>query len=845
MSSGEAAGSLESLEVELVGKPGIPEGIIDRDEFQIDAGLMKQRLNVRSRGLIDPMSQFRVRWDNVMLYAIVYTAIVTPFEISLVESMDATNPTLIFNWITTALFLIDIVLNFCAPYHLPANRGGRLVRSHRLIAKRYLKSWLLFDLLAALPLGELNELLSALRLLRLARIFRLSRALKRLEFKVALSSSNKTGVFYVIVVLLTLHWLACLWAALDMYKGSIRTDELHTAVANRTAAEALAGRGVTCTGCTPTGAASGVDPLCIDKCLTDCEAELLAELNLENVAFVRNQENWMCRAGFAGTLSTRHHPDSMSSLWERWLFAMLVALAQICGGAVILAPQNVPEYITFFVAMLLGSVIWAIVQGVVCGVITTGDPHAIAHKQNMDALNFMMKDMDISPDLRMAVREYHRHTLQLTKRQSYTELISSNLSPKLSDSIYMQMGTWVVSRIWWLRKCSPAFTCDLFIRMSRAAIGARETIPADKLTVLCMGVVAVNGKIKTANDADPAVWGDILLKSKALRIHAPARALTYCEVATLTSEDLEATIAEHPDQAANLRQMALIESVERAAQMIAKAVQAQKKKKQYAQASEAQRREMDLQEGLQQALGGEEVQDISSSGADDILRKLASRSGSPWKEIDSDGRVVAEGDAAAEGAAAASPARPATKEELNRQQDERFKEDMGMSPTKAATPTPAMSFWPGQSRIESDVLEELKKVRKDALLSQALAMESQEKVNQTVATIAKTSQRLELRLSAIESMLSRGVSLVETDAPLRGSPTPKLTPKGEDKQPESGRAALSSSSGGPATTRTKVLNALSGVRARGREGPLMPQPRPLPPSPAFAGASPAPEALDA
>ena len=32
------------------------------------------------------------------------------------------------------------------------------------------------------------------------------------------------------------------------------------------------------------------------------------------------------------------------------------------------------EYIVFFIALLLGSVIWAIVQGVVCGIITVGDP---------------------------------------------------------------------------------------------------------------------------------------------------------------------------------------------------------------------------------------------------------------------------------------------------------------------------------------------------------------------------------------------------------------------------------------------------------------------------------------
>lgn len=55
-------------------------------------------------------------------------------------------------------------------------------------------------------------------------------------------------------------------------------------------------------------------------------------------------------------------------------------------------------------ALLAGSVIWAVVQGVVCGVITTGDPHLIEHRQTMDALNFLMADMDISKDVRFKVR---------------------------------------------------------------------------------------------------------------------------------------------------------------------------------------------------------------------------------------------------------------------------------------------------------------------------------------------------------------------------------------------------------------------------------------------------------
>ena len=78
---------------------------------------------------------------------------------------------------------------------------------------------------------------------------------------------------------------------------------------------------------------------------------------------------------------------------ELYGYCLVVALGQLSGGAITAAPQNLPENIIFVLAMLAGSVIWAIVQGVVCGIITVGDPHYIEHRQNMDQLNFLMADM--------------------------------------------------------------------------------------------------------------------------------------------------------------------------------------------------------------------------------------------------------------------------------------------------------------------------------------------------------------------------------------------------------------------------------------------------------------------
>lgn len=178
------------------------------------------------------------------------------------------------------------------------------------------------------------------RLLKLTRLLRANRVISKWSARVSLSSSAKEGIFYVFLVLFTLHWLACAWSALAQFQGSLRTPELMEAVANQMETDA------TCGGCTPEDSASAFPPTaCLDECLTDCEVAVLAGLWGEKIDYVRNSEHWICRAaGLGGTLSSKSR-DSTGGIFEIWVFAMLVALAQLCGGAVVIAPQNTSEYV--------------------------------------------------------------------------------------------------------------------------------------------------------------------------------------------------------------------------------------------------------------------------------------------------------------------------------------------------------------------------------------------------------------------------------------------------------------------------------------------------------------------
>ncbi len=68
--------------------------------------------NAPKRFYLDPQSRFRHRWDIIMLYLLLFTAVVTPFEVSILELQSETAEfwTMIFiNFIVNLLFIVDMV----------------------------------------------------------------------------------------------------------------------------------------------------------------------------------------------------------------------------------------------------------------------------------------------------------------------------------------------------------------------------------------------------------------------------------------------------------------------------------------------------------------------------------------------------------------------------------------------------------------------------------------------------------------------------------------------------------------------------------------------------------------
>jgi hypothetical protein len=97
---------------------------------------VRARINSISHRTLDPRSRFIRMWDMITIFALAYTAFVTPFEVAFFEPSLFSGPfNFFFNRLVDAIFLCDIAVNFFLPYRETPRRGGMMVYDNRRILR--------------------------------------------------------------------------------------------------------------------------------------------------------------------------------------------------------------------------------------------------------------------------------------------------------------------------------------------------------------------------------------------------------------------------------------------------------------------------------------------------------------------------------------------------------------------------------------------------------------------------------------------------------------------------------------------------------------------------------------
>jgi hypothetical protein len=465
--------------------------------------------------LILPDSRFTQKWDVVTAIALIFTALVTPYEVA-VRPETISSPLEIFwfvvNRIVDFIFILDMYFTFRTAFRRKLKEGWTVVEDFSEIRAAYLRGWFAVDLVSIIPfwiidliggMGELSlfkvvRIIRLLRLLKLARMVRASRIFKRWEAKMSIPYSIVGLCKFGLTLLVAGHWMACAWCVVVSVEASYQT--------------------------------TWIDALRLNWSFED-------DRNSEYCSDLDDDE----------FLDSGCNKPSGRQIYIAALYWALVTITSVGYGDI--TPKNSFEagFATFFV--LMGSCLWAYIIGNVCGIVATLDAETLHHQQTMDQLNYFMNSRQLPKELRQNLRMFFNVRKDIAKAENYSSLLDV-MSPDLKGEVAYRHSDWL-NRVPYMRGCSRKFLVQITEQLRAAVYIPKEHIMwRNSLSTVSRGVASWHDRVYTAG----MYWGeDFILKELTLKRIKPAYAVTYIEVMSLSHEDLYDNLEFYPHERKQVR----------------------------------------------------------------------------------------------------------------------------------------------------------------------------------------------------------------------------------------------------------------------------------------------------
>lgn len=478
--------------------------------------------------LLLPDSKHMQNWDKVTVMALLYTAVVTPYEVAFLETTPA-SALFWINQVVNLVFVVDMFMQFFIPYKQTKAQGGQWVKSKCEIAKHYFRTWFVIDILSILPFdelamaisggendgfGQLLDLVKIIRLLRLLKLFRVlkaSRVYKRWEARVAIPYAYVALMKFSVLLIVMGHWMACGWALVAALQSSF---------------------------------------------MWTWRDQLAFQYEDFDPGYTYSRD----------VNGTRGHEVSPDMLYSASLYWAITTITSVGYGDI--TPQNADEmrFCTFF--LLIGSILWAYIIGNACGIASSLDVDNIRHHQTMDALNYFMHDQLVPHDERVALRSFFNHSKDLARNESYKGLID-RMSPELKAVVSKRRAAWLY-KVSYFRNMSNKFIVNVTHELTASVFVPGEVIEwSNVLFSISKGIASRKGRIYL----EGSHWGDdFILETNGLKDMTPSRSLTYSEVVQLERDILFEILEDFPDEQEQIRKrimkMACARGILRAAKLI-------------------------------------------------------------------------------------------------------------------------------------------------------------------------------------------------------------------------------------------------------------------------------------
>jgi CRP-like cAMP-binding protein len=199
------------------------ERMIDKKRIELSSEYTIQQI-FEEYLVIHPNFDYKLIWDALIGFLILYSAIVVPMELAFTSS-ELKNLD-VFDYVVDGFFFLDMLVSSRVSYF--DNDHDAWIAVPRRIRSHYLRSWFLIDLFSFIPFEDVVyalvqstesslstiRLLKVLRLFRLAkltRIFHLSEFMNRVEHYSGISPVSFELIKIVLQILVISHFVACFW----------------------------------------------------------------------------------------------------------------------------------------------------------------------------------------------------------------------------------------------------------------------------------------------------------------------------------------------------------------------------------------------------------------------------------------------------------------------------------------------------------------------------------------------------------------------------------------------------------------------------------------------------------